>query len=127
MAEQHCPTVADPFVKADLAVRRVGGEIRRGVVDTEAHFFLLPSNLFFFGHLCSSSFISRGLGLLSACLLRGRGLVGLGLRRGRRLVRGVPFSRSSFIGRGLGLLSARLLRGGGTAQIALAAAQSPGG
>src|SRR5262245_34911143 len=37
MREQHNPGVADPIVKADLAVGRLSFEIRRGIVDLQRH------------------------------------------------------------------------------------------
>ena len=37
MAEQHRPVLADPVVETDPALRGLRGEIRRRVVDPEAH------------------------------------------------------------------------------------------
>ena len=37
MREEHCPGVADPFVKADASLRRVGFEIRSHVTELKSH------------------------------------------------------------------------------------------
>src|SRR4029077_12449290 len=42
MAEEDGPVIAEPFVEADLALGRLGGEIGGGVPKSDGHFGVAP-------------------------------------------------------------------------------------